>query len=127
MGRIKYLVLLLLLTGCEVDIAPNMLEGDLLREAHETEFVVELCGAAPKNPMRVVQYLKLTNIQAKRPLLGGEGHGTADVTFPQEGGPVCKGKIAFDFSQDSKTFRSRGRVVGTSNKFFFGNMKITKG
>ena len=126
MGRFCYLFLPLLVTGCDVEIAPNMLEGDLLHEVREPEVVKELCGAEPLNPIRVVQYLKLSNIRGKRPLMGSQGHGSADVTFPQEGGPVCKGKVEFDFSQDSKTFRSRGRVVGTSNKFFFGNVKLTR-
>ena len=120
------LLLPLVLGGCQVDIAPNMLEGDLLRELREPDRVIELCGAAPKNPARVVQDLKVEHIQATRPFFGGEGHGNADVVFPQEGGSVCKAKVAFDFSQDSKTFRSKGRVVGTSNKFFFGNVKLTR-
>jgi hypothetical protein len=119
------LLLGLLLTGCEVDMAPNMLKGDLLREMREPELMAELCGGAPKEPIGVLS-LTVDDIQAKRPLFGSEGHGSAQVTYPQQGGPVCKAKVTFDFSQDSKTFRSHGRVVGTSNKFFFGNVKLTK-
>lgn len=120
------LLLPLVFGGCHVDIAPNMLEGDLLQELREPDRVIELCGAAPKNPARVLQYLKVDHIQATRPLFGGEGQGHAEVTFPQEGGAVCKAKVTFDFSQDSKTYRRKGRVIGTSNRFFFGNLKLTR-
>jgi len=125
MRRFGYFLLPLFVAACEVDITPNMLEGDLLHELREPENMTELCGGALKTPANILQ-LKVAAISAKRPLFGGEGHGSAQVTYPQPGGPECKAKVTFDFSQDSKTFRSKGRVVGTSNKFFFGNVKLTR-
>ena len=121
------LLLPLLSAACDVSITPNMLEGDLLSTLRTPEFVSELCGTPlADDMMRVVKSLRIENIQATRPLMGKEGHGTAHVSYPPAKGAECKGDISYDFSQEARKEWVTKRHAVTHNSFYFGNVVVKK-
>jgi hypothetical protein len=119
-----------LVVGCNVDMAPNMLQGSLFAEVREPEVIAALCpNPVPEDEVKRATLTQLTvdQIAATRALFGSEGHGTAHVVFRPEKAPPCSGTIEFDFSQDSRVTGRTRRSVRTSNTFYYANLNVKRG
>jgi hypothetical protein len=119
----------LLMAGCNVDMAPHMLQGSLFAELRKPEVISALCA----NPVPEVEVkratpteLKVDQIAARRELFGTQGHGTAHVVFRPEKAPPCAGTVAFDFTQDSRVTRTTRRSTHTTSTFSYANVSVKR-
>lgn len=112
--------------GCQVDMAPGMLQGSLFEELRTGQVVSALCSRpfTDDEVTRVSTELKVDQIAATRGLFGSEGHGTAHVEFKPEQGARCSGSVEFDFKQDSKVARKFKRSVQHTNSFAYSNVVV---
>jgi hypothetical protein len=132
------LVLAAGLVGCHGQAEPSAIETAVGEDMKSAELLTELCGRPitqlQANQLRTWgtadELLKVSAIESKTDGIfldaGKRGAGSATVTYTSKSGPVCTGKVSFNFIDVGISKQATKRVVTHNAAYNLSDFKISK-